>query len=543
MARAERIDPNVLLAQDMAKFYADPLGFVLYAYDWNNDAALQIVELPEAYRKRYPHCKFGPDQWACEFLDGIGAQVAERHFDGQHAVEAIREAVASGHGVGKSACTAWLVDWLMSTRPFAKGVVTANTSAQLESKTWAEIAKWTKRCITGHWFEVNTGRGSMKMYHKQHPEAWQCTAQTSREENAEAFAGLHAANSTPFYIFDEASAIPEAIYDVAEGGLTDGEPHIYLFGNPTRNSGAFHRCFNGMRHRWNCRQIDSRSVAITNKEQINQWVEDYGEDSDFVRIRVRGVFPRAGSMQFIDSELVGAAMVREAEASLYDPLILGVDPARFGDDQTVIYFRKGRDGRTHPPIKLRGADTMTTAAKVAEIYESMRPDGIFVDGGGVGGGVVDRLRQLRVPCIEVQFGSSPDRSIPGQELIAYANKGAEMWGNMRDWLKGGAIPDDHELRTELESREYGYVLIKGRDSIQLESKRDMKERGLASPDIADALALTFAYPVQPNANAGRYGHHHARQAHAETEYDIYATLDSRMAAGRVQSEYNPLEVD
>ena len=240
--------PDALLAQDMARFYSDPLGFVLYAYDWDNDPTLQIVPLPAPYNLVYGS-KFGPDLWACDFLTELGEKVKERGFNGTDAVDAIRTATASGHGIGKSAMSAWLVDWIMSTRPFCKGVVTANTGAQLESKTWAEIAKWTKKCITGHWFEVNTGRGSMKMYHKQHPESWQCTAQTSKEENAESFAGLHAAASTPFYLFDEASAIPEAIWEVAEGGLTDGEPMFFAFGNPTRNSGSFHKAFNGMRHR------------------------------------------------------------------------------------------------------------------------------------------------------------------------------------------------------------------------------------------------------------------------------------------------------
>lgn len=515
--------PDEMLADDMAGFYADPLGFVLYAYPWDTDEQLQLVRLPEPYRERFPRCEFGPDLWACEFLDSVGGQVRQRGFDGTHAVDAVRMATASGHGIGKSAMTAWLVDWLMSTRPHAKGIVTANTSEQLSSKTWAEIAKWTRRCITGHWFEVNTGKGAMRMYHRQHPESWLCVAQTCREENAEAFAGLHAASSTPFYIFDEASAIPERIYEVAEGGLTDGEPHIYLFGNPTRNSGAFHRCFNAMRHRWTCAQIDSRTVAITNKSQIQQWVEDYGEDSDFVRVRVRGVFPRAGSMQFISSDLVHAAATRrDVEVQVFDPLVLGVDPARFGDDQSVVYIRKGRDGRTQVPLKFRGIDTMALAAKVAELYQQMRPDAVFVDGGGVGGGVVDRLRQLRIPVIEVQFGAAPDRAMPEDDGVAYANKGAECWGVMREWLKGGAIPDDAELRAELEGREYGYTMLQGRDCIVLEKKKDMKKRGLASPDIADALALTFAYPVQANRHAGGFPGDRRTQSNVVTDWDPLA---------------------
>lgn len=216
------------------------------------------------------------------------------------------------------------------------------------------------------------------------------------------------------------------------------------------------------------------------------------------------MFPRAGSTQFIGSDIVESASKREAHAGVYDALVLGVDVARFGDDETVIYIRKGRDGRTHEPIRLRGLDTMQVAARVAEQFQFFRADAIFVDESGLGAGVVDRLRQLHVPVTGVNNGSVPDRSQPGDDGAAYANKGAEMWGVMREWLKtGGAIPDDNELKSQLETREYGFVLRDGRDAIQLEKKSDMKKRGLSSPDIADALALTFAYPVLPHQNAGR----------------------------------------
>ena len=122
----------------------------------------------------------------------------------------------------------------MSTRPYCKGVVTANTAEQLRSKTWSELSKWHSKCITKEWFAFHAGRGNMKIVHVDHPEEWNCQAQTSKEENSEAFAGLHAASSTPFYIFDEASAVPDKIFEVREGGTTDGEAMTFDFGNPTR---------------------------------------------------------------------------------------------------------------------------------------------------------------------------------------------------------------------------------------------------------------------------------------------------------------------
>jgi len=514
------LDPDLELARDMGRFFDDPLGFVIYAWPWDTDKTLQVVELPSPWRERF-NTRYGPDAWACEFLDSIGAQVREKGFDCTHPVAPTRCAISSGHGIGKSAMTAWLVNWIMSTRPYCKGVVTANTAVQLESKTWAEIAKWTKRSITGHWFNVSTGRGAMRMTHVQHPESWRVDAQTCREENSESFAGLHAATSTPFYIFDEASAVPDKIWEVAEGGMTDGEPMWFVFGNPTRNTGRFHACFNGQRHRWHGRQIDSRTVAITNKAQIDEWIADWGEDSDFVRVRVRGVFPRAGSLQFIARDAVDAAMLREQPYQALEnrTAIMGVDVARFGDDQSVIRTRIGRDARTFEPLRFRELDTMQLAARVVEHVQFLRRAKlrvvVFVDGGGVGGGVVDRLRQLAVDVVEVQFGGKAD------DARKYANKRAEMWGRMREWLAIGHLAKDEALVTDLTGVEYGF---NASDQILLESKESMKKRGLASPDDADALALTFAHPVPEYVTDGPRVQPHAKP---RRDYDPYELVKPR----------------
>lgn len=482
---------DLLLAEDLGQFYADPLGFVMYAFPWDTDATLQIVKLPEPWARRYG-CEFGPDAWACELLEDIGHQVRDRDFDGVQAVAPIQFAVSSGHGIGKSAMAAWLTLWIMSTRPHSKGVVTANTGEQLSSKTWAGVSTWLNKCVSRHWFDITTGKGAMKLVHVDHPDSWRVDAQTSREENSESFAGLHAASSTPWYLFDEASAIPAKIWEVAEGGKTDGEPMHFAFGNPTRNTGAFAECFGKQRHRWNTRQIDSRKVAITNKRLLQEWVDDYGEDSDFVRVRVRGIFPRAGTTQFIPRDLVEIAMGREAQTERHPgrTAAVGVDVARFGDDSSVIFTRVGRDGASIPPKRFRGLDTMQMAHRVAEHVQELRQLGlrcvVFVDGGGVGGGVVDRLRQLNVDVIEVQFGSKPDNP------RKWANKRAEMWGKVKDWLSIGVLSKDETLATDLTSVEYGF---RPDDTILLESKESMKKRGLASPDDGDALALTFAHPV------------------------------------------------
>ena len=263
--------------------------------------------------------------------------------------------------------------------------------------------------------------------------------------------------------------------------------------------------------------IDSRDVAITNKKLLDQWVLDYGIDSDFVKVRVRGVFPSASSLQFISRELVDEAMRREpiAERFIGRTAAVGVDVARFGDDQSVIFTRVGRDGVGIPVKRFRELDTMQLASKVAEHIDYLKSMGmhsvVFVDGGGVGGGVVDRLRQLNHDVVEVQFGGKPDDS------RKFLNKRAEMWGRAKAWLAIGCLSRDEAMATDLTSVEYQYTVA---DQIQLERKEDMKKRGLASPDDGDALALTFAYPVPehqlPKESQG------ARSTANRRDYDPYS---------------------
>jgi hypothetical protein len=523
MAATSQVDLEV--ADEVARFYADPLGFVLFAYEWDTDPALQMVELPEPWCFAYDS-KFGPDAWACELLDRIGQQVRERGFDGVHAVQAIREAIASGHGIGKSAITAWVVDWLMSTRPYAKGTVTATTAPQLETKTWAEIAKWTKKCITGHWFDVSTGRGSMKMVHKDHPDAWYCTAQTCREENSEAFAGQHAANSTSFYIFDEASGVPDTIWEVAEGGLTDGEPMFFAFGNPTQNSGAFYDCFHGQRHRWGTRQIDSRSVQITNKRTIQEWVDDYGLDSDFVKVRVRGMFPAMSAKQFISVTDADAALGRHLRADQYDfaPKILTCDPAWEGDDDLVIGMRQGLRFEVLRVMPKNDNDVQV-ANILAHLEDEHQADGVILD-HGYGTGIYSAGQTMGRDWLLADFGSaSPDQGC--------LNLRAFMWKEMRDWLKkGGALSPDKEGKMLYNEMIAPQTVPRMDGKIQLEAKKDMKKRGQPSPNRADALALSFAYPVEKKAQPTP-----VPQRAGAREHDPYArmtrTLDTRGA------EHNP----
>lgn len=316
----------------------------------------------------------------------------------------------------------------------------------------------------------------------------------------EAFAGLHNQGRRILIVFDEASAIADPIWETTEGALTDKNTQIIwcCFGNPTKNSGRFRECFDDGRfaHRWNSAAIDSREVSITNKDQIQRWIDDYGEDHDFVRVRVRGVFPRIDATSFIPLDLAREASQRPLPERNTAPWVLGVDVARFGDDNSVIYPRRGPDSRSEPPILLRNLDSIQLATRVYHEFMRLSAVAIFIDSGGVGAGVYDQLNSMGLPVYEVRFGSAPDNASPN-DPNKYLNKRAEIWGALREWLKHGCIPLEHpqlevDLPTELSGPTYTYSR---EDYIQLESKKDLRRRGVPSPDVSDALACTFAYPT------------------------------------------------
>lgn len=472
---ASQADLHRRMHEEIGAFRFDPLGFVLYAFPWG----VPGTELAD---------ETGPEEWQRRILDRLGQGLITME-------EAVRDAVASGHGIGKSALVAWIILWALSTCKDTRGIVTANTEGQLRTKTWPELAKWYGLAINKHWFVFT----ATALYSSipGHEKTWRVDAITWSENNTEAIAGLHNKGKRAFAIFDEASAIPDGVWETVEGALTDAKTELFwcVFGNPTRNTGRFRECFAGGRfaHRWRHDQIDSRTVSFTNKTEIAGWVADYGEDSDFIRIRVRGVFPRAGDLQFIDGERVELAMKRELVVDKNAPLIMGVDIARQGSDQTVIRFRRGLDARSIPAVKFRLPDLMQVASRVLEQVELHKPAAVFVDATGIGWGVFDRLGQLGCEgLIAVDFGGKADRTDGKDANARYANKRSEIWGFMKDWTKVGCLPEDRELQADMTGVEYGYDAA---NAIQLEKKADMRKRGLASPDDGDALALTFAYPV------------------------------------------------
>lgn len=468
----------------------DPLRWSMLAYDWGEGELVGFS---------------GTRQWQADVFGDIRDHLSnpETRF------QPLMIAVASGHGIGKSAGIGMIVNWALSTCEDCKVVITANTENQLRTKTSPEVGKWQRMSITSHWLDVQST--SVSSRDKDHAKTWRADFTPWSENNTEAFAGLHNKGKRIVLIFDEASAIADKVWEVAEGALTDEDTEIIwiAFGNPTRNSGRFRECFRRFKHRWICRQIDSRTVDGTNKAQIVKWAEDYGEDSDFFKVRVRGLFPSMSARQFIGEVDVTNAYgkVLRPEQYSFAPKILTCDPAWEGDDELVIGLRQGLAFRILHRMAKNDND-LVVAQILARYEDEEQADAVFVD-AGYGTGVVSAGQGMGRDWVLVWFASASGE-------IGCLNKRAEMWKAARDWLKGGgAIPADPTLRDELQAPE---IVPRIDGKTQIESKKEMKARGVPSPNRADSLVLSFAFPVVKKNPLDAY-----RDSSRRREYDPYAS--------------------
>lgn len=468
---ARRAD-ELQLIEDIASFHDDPLGYVLYNFPWG----VRGTQL-EGRKLR---------TWQREFLDRVGQRLRAGAMD---AGEVIREAIASGHGIGKSALVSMVVKWAFDTREDTRGVVTANTDTQLRTKTWPELAKWHHMGLTAGWASLTATALISNV--PGHDKNWRIDAVPWSDHNTEAFAGLHNEGKRLILVMDEASGIADRVWEVANGALTDKDTELLwlVFGNPTRNTGQFRECFRS--ERWHCRHIDSRTVEGVNLVELAGMVAEHGEDSDVVKVRIRGLFPSQASTQFIGEDEVLVSQAREAPPQAYQHAarVVGVDIARHGDDESVIFKRQGI--HCEKPVRLNLTDTMALAGEIVSVIEAWKPDAVFLDATGIGWGVYDRLVQLGYSrfVYAVQVG---ERAKAERE---YTNQRSELWGLMRKWIREiGVLPDDPKLAQELQTPEYDFD---DKNRLRLESKKALKARGETSPDSADALALTFHMTVAP----------------------------------------------
>lgn len=456
----------------------DPEAFVLLAFPWGQaNTPLERFD--------------GPRKWQRRVLRMLRDHIAANR--GQMEMDTLRAAVSSGRGIGKSALVSWLILWMLTTRIGSTVMVSANSEAQLRGVTWGELTKWAAMAINSHWWEISATKLVPAQWLTQIVERdlkkgtryWAAEGRLWSEENPDAYAGTHNMDGM-MLIFDEASGIADAIWPVGAGFFTENilDRYWFAFSNPRKNTGYFFECFHGKRDFWKTMQIDARTVEGTDPRVYQQIIDEYGEDSPQARVEVYGEFPAQGEDQFIAPRLVEDAEKRPAWKDPSAPIVLGVDPARSGADSTVIVARQGRD--LLAIRRYRGDDTMTVVGHVIEAIEDFQPALTVIDEGGLGYGILDRLVEQRYKVRGVNFGWKAKSS------VMWGNKRAELWGTMRDWLKSASIPKDRQLKTDLTGPK---VKPDSSGTVYLESKKDMKARGLASPDAADALACTFAFPL------------------------------------------------
>lgn len=427
-----------------------------------------------------------PDDWQEKVLDDLA-----KHD---------KVSVRSGQGVGKTALEAGAIIWFLTCRPYAKVIATAPTMQQLYDVLWAEVAKWLNNSLIKNLLKWT----KTKIYMVGDEERWFATAKTAtKPENMQGFHEDHM-----LIVVDEASGVADIIMEAILGTLSGIDNKLLMCGNPNNIEGVFYESHTSDRDRYKTHKVSSYDSKRTNKENIEMLLDKYGKDSDVARVRIYGDFPKGAMDSLISLETVELATStdladREIKEAKY--IHIGVDVARFGDDSTVLFPRIGNKSLKYK--KYHKQDTMTTTGQVLRLAKSlqekyMKKIKIKVDDTGVGGGVTDRLKEVitdeRLPyeVIPVNNGSSATDDY-------YDNLGTQTWGHLKDLLEEnmtnsiqGKEPvlqllNDQTMIKQLSTRKYK---ITSKGKLRLESKDDMKKRGIGSPDIADACVLAFYEP-------------------------------------------------
>lgn len=446
-----------------------------------------------------------------------------------------RVSVRAGHGVGKSSAVATTLWWHLECFDYSRAPCTAPTASQLYVVLWAELAKWSRRSDEESmkngipkqlWISSLFKLVQDRIFDIGAPNEWFAVARTARKENPDALQGFHAtdltisdddkavqrsdAGGSILYIIEEASGVPDEILEVIEGALASRRTRLLMVGNPTRNTGFFARSHQQDRSFYRTLHFKASDSPLPAPDYREILEKKYGVDSNVVRVRADGEFPKQDDDVLISLEHAEAALMRDPVESDLTGGILGVDVARFGDDRTVVILRKGRQIGL---IEIYARqDTMATVGQIMRYSEIYKPSAIMVDVDGLGGGVVDRLKELKAPVRGVHAletatlparvkGKIASRAPVGrytrQEATPRAMKDY-MWLEMADWfaleepsllMSGVDKSQAEDLVGECATVTYGFD-SSGR--LIVESKDELKKRGLRSPDIADALALTFA---------------------------------------------------
>ena len=422
--------------------------------------------------------------------EALGVRLWEKQKEVLNALTTHRRvAVKAGNGLGKGFCAAVAVLWFMHVhRDSAIVLSTAPTFRQVRHILWRQIRRLYRpaaktlggKMLDTRW-ELSDERYAMGL----------------SADSADQFQGFHSPNV--FIVVDEAEGVSDEIYEAIESVMTSADPLLLLIGNPTTMSGAFRRAFHEERSLYRAITIsalDSPNVragrvvipGLTTPRWVEERREIWGEDNPIYRARVLGEFPKQGEDTLIKLSDIEAAVNRAVPgADGADEVTLAVDVARFGADRSVILRRRG--DRVEDIRARRHLDTMQVAAWVADAIGECNPAQVLIDEVGVGAGVVDRLRELGHTVRGVNVGRKARRD------KMFVNLRAEGYWTLAERFSSGriSIPADNELAGELaalrcESETHG-------NRIKIEGKDDMRERGLRSPDKADALMLAFLPPA------------------------------------------------
>ena len=391
--------------------------------------------------------------------------------------------VKSGHGTGKSTTASWAMLWFMLLRYPCKVVVTAPTSSQLFDAMFAELKRWINELPKELQQLLNVKSDRVELVSA--PAEAFISCRTARAETPEALAGVH--SDHVLLIIDEASGVPEQVYEAAAGSMSGHNATTLMLSNPTRSSGTFFESHNRMANSWWTRTWSCKDSPLVSHEFVDEMELRYGPESNAYRVRVLGEFPLSDDNTIIPYHLVEAAQNRDVVVSDEATVVWGLDVARFGSDATALCKRQG-------PIvtelrSWRGLDLMQTTGRIVAEYEALapskRPAEILVDSIGVGSGVVDRLQELGLPVRGVNVAESPSMG------DTYMNLRSELWFKCKAWLEDRRckMPKDDQLIAELTAIRYSFT---SSGKMKAESKDEMRKRGLGSPDLADALCLTMA---------------------------------------------------
>jgi hypothetical protein len=417
----------------------------------------------------------------------LGAEPTEQQIQLLQAVAppGARVSVRSGHGTGKTTSLAWIILWHVSLYGDCKVPCTAPTAHQLQDLLWPEARKWADKAHV--FFRSQILFSAERIWIEGAREMQFAVARTARSDAPEALQGFHA--ESLLFVIDEASGVPEQVFEVAEGALSTPGARVVMCANPTRTDGYFYRSHHQERKDWVCLHFSCLDSPRVDQAYIDRMRGRYGEDSSIYRVRVLGDFPLASDDVLIPLYEVEGAIARDVQFPA-ERKIAGLDVARFGDDATALVVRQG--GAVIRMDQWRNLDLMQTVGKVKSLYDDKQFSLVAVDSIGLGAGVVDRLREMQVPTVGVNVAEASSQSEKFMRLRD------QLWWACRQFFveRQSRIDPDLELRDdligELTGIRYNFT---SNGKIKVEGKDEMKKRGLTSPNLADALCLTFAQGV------------------------------------------------